>query len=278
MPEENVQYQVFEENKENPKHECQCHNAKAPTIEGLITGLVSQEVAAQFKTALEQAGKYADEVYSKAFDLFKKEVVTLEVGKAVAEAKNAANTESIKEIERKFHLNNLIETVEKIPREMTTIRTHIAEKRQTMRTVRQSLADAELAMKEAEASLLADIMAETNPATNKPMFSNDKARQAELMARKKIDGDYHYAMSNYNSVKEQADALEDDVYALDIRLKEAEMEFQGVCKVLGAITAEMNIYAQVCGFNVTYLAPSVGFSVGNAQSNDTDVENEKGAW
>ncbi len=273
MPGESIQYPEPQEQSEH-QHQCQCKNT--PTIiEGMITGIVSREVAAAFKNALEQAGKYADEVYSKAFDMFKKEVVAHEVGQAVADAKNAANAESIREIEHKFNMHNLIQTVSVLPSAMTATRNQIMEKRQTMRTVRQSLSDADLTVKEEEAALLADIIAEINPGTGKPMFSNDKARQAELMVRKKADPNYLSALSIYNAAKQQADFLEDDIYTLESKLKGAEAEFQGVCKVLGAVTAEMNIYAQICGFNETHLAPSVGFS---ESKESKDTENEKGAW
>lgn len=252
----------------NPQEtlECQCSNHTPPTIENLISDMVSREVAMQFKAALEQAGKYAEEVYREAFELFKKEVVAHEVKKAVVEAREAADMEAARKIERKFNLDNLIETVKSLPRVMGDIRSQIADKRQLQRNVRQALADAELTIKEAEASLLADITAEVNPATGKPMYSNDKARQAEMMARKKTDPDYLAAVENYNAVKQQFDTLDDEIFDLDTKLKEAEAEFQGACKVLGAIIAEMNIFAQTA---------KLGFNEIAAQENNNS---EKGAW
>lgn len=259
---------------------------KPITIEWLISNMVSREVAEKFDQKIETLTKVLDEVYQQAFEFFKKQVIAREVQAAVAEAREAANMEAAREIERKFNLDNLIETIKSLPREITGIREQIAEKRQAQRTVRQSMADAELAVKEAEASLLADITAETNPATGKPMYSNDKARQAELMARKKTDPDYLAAVANHNSVKEQVNTLEDEIFSLDTKLKEIEAEFQGACKVLGAVTAEMNIFAQICGNNVRTLTAvgfiendektcSMGYTVGTkSKENNT----EEGAW
>lgn len=262
---------------------------KPITIEWLIANMVSREVAEKFDQKMETLTKVLDDVYQQAFEFFKKQVIAQEVQAAVAEARKAADLEAAKEIQRKFNLDNLIEAVKSLPRVMGDIRSQIADKRQLQRNVRQALADAELVVKEAEASLLTDIIAEVNPATGKPMYSNDKARQAELMARKKTDPDYLAAASNLNAVKQQADTLDDEVFALDTKLKEAEAEFQGACKVLEAVTAEMNIFAAVCGNNVKTLAAEVGYTEikdgkGNSYSMGYTVgtkpkENtEEGAW
>lgn len=208
----------------------------------LISNLVRKEVASQ----LENLKKYFEEVCIEAFN-------------------QITNTFKIEELKSKLLL---------LPSKMASIREKISEERSGLRAARQMLADAELNVKETEAAIMADIIAEVNPSTGKPKFSNDKARQAELMARKKTDPDYLAAVERLNDIKSRVEAFEDEIYSLDSQLKELETEFMGTSKVLEAVTAEMNIYAQMIGNNVKNLPSLVEISTEEADQNNQ----EKGAW
>lgn len=274
--------------------------SKHLTINDLIALMVSAETVKQFKNAnsvIEEWLKQADEtiinhllkikeeasdIIAAQFDALKANEIAQAVKEAVAEAKAAANMETFNKIIAQYSRGEIISRIDDLVAENRNLRNSINSKRQTLRSVRQSLADAELALKEAEAGLLADIMAETIPGSDKPRFSNDKARQAELMARKKTDPDYLAAANQHKAVREQVEALEDEIYSLEADLKTTEMQFWAECRVLESLTAEMNILAAVVGAGGK--APvngscNCGGTKGTfpAKSQETKIQ-DKGVW
>jgi chromosome segregation ATPase len=216
-------------------------------LEQFFANLIKDETARQISDLKEEVS----DLIGAQFDGFKVEqvadAVKAAVETAVADGKRVANMDSFKEIQQRYDINTKYDDIYAMIDGMGELRKEILSKRQTLRSIRQSMADADLFMKEAEASLLADITAEVNESTNKPAFSNDKARQAELMARKREDENYLAFATQYRTAKEQAEALEDEISSLDSELKSAEMQFQAECKSLEAMTAEMNIYAAALG-------------------------------
>jgi hypothetical protein len=222
-----------------------------PTINDLIFQMVNGQVSSAVTEQMALLKERVSDVVAASLDAYKSDVmacaIAREVGTAVAEAKVAANMETLQKIQTQYNRAEAMSAIDNLVIENRVIRNNINSKRTTLRTVRQSLADVDLAVKEAEAALLADIMAETLSNSDKPKFSNDKARQAELMARKKVDADYLSAAQQYKAVREQVEALEDELSSLDAELKTAEMQFHAECKSLESMTAEMNIYAAALG-------------------------------
>lgn len=168
------------------------------------------------------------------------------------------NSPSLKELSCEINL---------LPAAIRLHREEVSKKRIAQRTLRQSLADAELALKEAEAALLSDITAEINPLTNKSAYSNDKARQAELMARKKTDPDYLAAANNYRAIMDQCNAIEDEILSLEAGLEQKRNELTSLAKQCELITAE------------TFLLQAIilhGGSQGSGNLNNN--QHEKGVW
>lgn len=93
----------------------------------------------------------------------------------------------------------------------------VKEQKAKVRQLRERYNEAEQVRAMIEADLMTDISAEVNHDTGKPMFSNDKARQAELMKRKGIDDDYHCAAKDVkeaeyvlNEAQDELDKLVDE--------------------------------------------------------------------
>ncbi len=147
----------------------------------------------------------------------------------------------------KFRPREIRVAINNLVTEAASLRRESLLKRQALRSARQTLADAEMALKETEVGLLADIMSETAPGSDKPRFSNDRARQAALLAKKKTDPDWLAAVSQYKAAREQAESLDDEVSSLEAELKTVEMRFWAECRVLESLTAEMNISAAALG-------------------------------
>lgn len=237
-------------------------------LEQFFANLITGEVGRQIGECMALTKEQLSDVIGTQLDALKagevadavKAAVEIAVSQAVADGKRAANMDSFKEVQKRYNvglkygdINELIDLIDET-------REKILSRRQTLRTVRQALADADLDLKEAEAGLLSDIMAEVNDSTGKPLFSNDKARQAELMVRKKEDANYYVIAQQYKVVRDQAEALEDEVSSLDSDLKSAEMQFHAECKSLEAMTAEMNIYAAALGAGASATIGSVSGS------------------
>lgn len=216
-------------------------------LEQFFANLITGEVTRQVNEQMALAKEVMSDLIGTQLDSLKAGEVADAVKAAVVDAKRAANTASFKEIQKRYDIGLKYTDIHGLLDNMESSRRQILSKRTTLRTVRQSLADADLTVKEAEANLLAEITGETLPGSEKPKFSNDKARQSELMARKKIDFGYTEAIRIHKVIRDQAEALEDEVSSLDSDLKTAEMQFHAECRTLEAMTAGMNIYAAALG-------------------------------
>jgi hypothetical protein len=278
-----------EQSKYVPEVKCEkCSDNHPFNSNDLIAEVIKTEVTRQITVFKEQVS----DVIGKQFDALKAGEVARAVKNAVAYAMIEAmkakadihkavvshNVEMAQKVYFKVReeINNLdypsvAEHLKTLPGEYGAKKEIILSKRIAARNLRQSLADADLAVKEAEANLLADITAETLPNSEKPRFSNDKLRQAELMNRKKIDPDYQAATENYRQIKEQCESLDDEIYALETEIKSIEMQFQGECRIADAITAQISVYAAALG---------VGEIVSecSAAQNEKVKNNEEGVW
>lgn len=220
-------------------------------LEQFFANLITGEVGRQIGECMTLVKEQLSDVIGTQLDALKAgevaDAVKAAVETAVADGKRVANMDSFKEVQQKYNIgrkhneiNELIECIEEIRGDILT-------QNKTLRTVRQSLYDAEFAMKEAETNLLADIAAEVIQGTDKAKFSNDKARQAELAARKKTDPDYLAAVEAYKNIKVQYEGVEDEISDLTILKKKYKAQFEAECRTLEAMTAEMNIYAAALG-------------------------------
>lgn len=275
------------------------------TINDLIAQMVTQEVAAKTMAALEliqtsmvdmgaqmeqgllKFKEQASDIIGAQISALKVDEVAKAVRDAVAEAKVAANMETLHKIRERFNTQETYSGICRSVTESESFRKDIYSKRQTLRTVRQSLSDADLYVKKAEASLLVDIMAETLPGSDKAKYSNDKARQAELMTRKRTGFDYLNAAHQYKTAREQMESLEDEISSLEVGLKTAELQFQAECRAMDSMTAEMNIYAAALGAGGKLPAMSTGPTTTVVQNHscqcnhgqESKIQNtDKGAW
>ncbi|KJR97992.1 MAG: hypothetical protein VR68_11880 [Peptococcaceae bacterium BRH_c4a] len=289
-----IKMEQFSPNEEYFRGELQ---EPSPTINDLIAAMVTQEVAAKTMAALEliqssmvdmgdkmdqgllKFKEQASDIIGTQISALKVDEVAKAVRDAVSEAKVAANMETLGEIGKRFNVNGTYKEIGNLIELTQRTKEDINSKRQTLRTVRQSLSDAELSVKEAEASLLADIMAETLPGSDKAKFSNDKARQAELMSMKRTDFDYLNATHQYKVVRDQMESLEDEISSLEVELKTLEMHFQTECKTLDSMTAEMNIYAAALGAGGKLPVYQVAVADSTpAKFPQETKNNNKGAW
>lgn len=87
----------------------------------------------------------------------------------------------------------------------------------------------------------ADIMAEINSEVNgqgKPVFSNEKAREAEFIRRAKVSPEYQQALAEYRSAE---DAFNEAKFTLD----QLYNEFSAQKSVLSALVAKINLLAGI---------------------------------
>jgi hypothetical protein len=112
----------------------------------------------------------------------------------------------------------------------------IFEQKKVARAARETCKDAEQERAAQEAILIADISAEPNPTTGKPMFSNAEARQAELLKRKRFTQDYLDAEFAAKRVEMELNQAQDK---LDMLFD----EYKSACFVAELVTAEVNLWA-----------------------------------
>lgn len=91
-----------------------------------------------------------------------------------------------------------------------------------------------------EADLAANIAAENNPNTLKPMFSNDKARQAELMRRKMASEGYRAAAATARTAEYRMNELQDGLEALQDKFKAYRYVVRLTAEELALFASEEN--------------------------------------
>ncbi|HHY27189.1 MAG TPA: hypothetical protein GX523_10700 [Desulfitobacterium dehalogenans] len=85
----------------------------------------------------------------------------------------------------------------------------------------------------AESMLMSIITAETNEA-GKPLYSNDKARQAELEIRKKMDWEYQQAWESYKAALDELDNAR-------FKLEQFQNEFKAYQVVGNMLAARLSL-------------------------------------
>jgi len=112
----------------------------------------------------------------------------------------------------------------------------IRAKKAELETARRILKEAQTALQELEAEMMAAIAAEVNPKTGKAAFSNAEARGAELIRRKAESKDYAAA---YGAVRR----AEEDVNALQFDLERLYDEFRAYRYVVDLTARELALLA-----------------------------------
>lgn len=166
-----------------------------------------------------------------------------ELSSLIAEKFKTETVRMVDNFIQRSQIKPLREKVYVIPKRIMVSREIIDKERQALRTTRQSLSDAEQSVKEAEASLMAEIAGGVDAVSGKLKFSNDKARGAELIKRKREDQDYLAAYQTYQGVKRQVEEAENELATYDTELKYLEYEFQAAVAQLKSVTAEIGFYA-----------------------------------
>jgi len=165
----------------------------------------------------------------------------------VADAVKIELTNNQNNFLQKYELDKLRNTITEAPTQIKAKKELIAQQHEQMRTARQSLADADQAVKEAEVALIAEIAGEVSVVTGKPVYSNDKARQNELIRRKKLDSDYSQKLTSCQQCRQEVENLEDVSVSHDIELKRMEQEFTANIAQMQSIIAEIQFCTAAIG-------------------------------
>lgn len=120
----------------------------------------------------------------------------------------------------------------------------ITKARENARTARDTYQQAEQIRAIAEADIMTDIAAETDPATGKLAFTNEKTRAAELLSRKAKDQAYLVAEAE---AKKARWAWENEQDELD----ELVTKNRNYLAVAGLISAELGLLASYKGLEAS---------------------------
>ena len=112
----------------------------------------------------------------------------------------------------------------------------IRAKKAELETARRILKEAQTALQELEAEMVAAIAAEVNPKTGKAAFSNAEARGAELIKRKAVSKEYAAALK-------AAMKAEEDVSILQFDLERLQDEFRAYRYVVDLTARELALLA-----------------------------------
>jgi len=112
----------------------------------------------------------------------------------------------------------------------------IAAQKAKVRRIRDAFREADLPRQMLELEMIDDIAAAINPQTGKPLFSNDKLRDAELKRRKA-------ASEEYQELQKQAKEAERDLSAAEDELEKLINKFNAYQHVSNFVAAEMNVVA-----------------------------------
>lgn len=139
-------------------------------------------------------------------------------------------------------LADLRDKLSSLPQEIHSGRKTINAQRTQMRNLIREIKDKEVLLKAAENTLLLMITAEVNGG-GKPVYSNDKARQAELSARKQTDHEYRTLDAQIRALRSQTDDLENQVAMAEADLEKLQNTFAAVTKQIGLVTQEVYLSA-----------------------------------
>ena len=127
----------------------------------------------------------------------------------------------------------------------------IQAQKRMIRVLRDAFKDADSARGVIEADLATDINAETDPATGKPKFSNEKARATELIRRKLANEEYMAANQQARQAAYALGEAEDEMEAL-------QDKYRSYRYVVRLVSAELELMAGDAGGEEVELAVTSG--------------------
>ena len=139
-------------------------------------------------------------------------------------------------------LADLRDKLSSLPQEIRISRKTINSQRSQLRNLIREIKDKEVLLKSTENTLLLMLTAETN-GNGKPVYSNDKARQAELSNRKQTDHEYKTLDAKVRALRDQVDDLENIVAMNEADLEKLQNTFTAVTKQTGLVTQEIYLSA-----------------------------------
>jgi chromosome segregation ATPase len=174
-------------------------------------------------------------------------MVIQEITRAIEDAVMRANTltihSAIYNLDQDYNFNDLRIQLDTLPSDIYNQRIKINSYRNQQRNLIKELKEKENTLKSLENDLLLVITAETNPDTGKPVYSNDKARQAELNNRKKTDPDYLAIDNQIRQIRAQNDDLENQIAMAEAELERLQNTFTAVTKKIELASREMALAA-----------------------------------
>ncbi len=172
-----------------------------------------------------------DQGYDAAGDLTKGEIMVsiaeMTESTIISEAVRAAIRDAARGMAREFGLDELQSRLLAFPAK-------IRQQKETVKAARDALIEAEQALREADAFLLVAITQEVN-GDGKPAFSNEKAREAELIRRRKIDAAYQQALRQHQAADAALRTAQADLEHLEDDFKAHRTALEAAGNLLRAI-------------------------------------------
>ena len=150
--------------------------------------------------------------------------------KAMNEARNKARNVA------QDILQNL--TTERYKEKLLTLPWKIESQKQKIREFRDAHAEKEQARALKEAEIVEIINAETNPDTGKPLYSNDKAREAAKLCRMGTDQEYQQLAREVKEAKMVMNEAQD-------QLEQLQDEFKSFQVLAEVVASEVALYAKI---------------------------------
>ena len=116
--------------------------------------------------------------------------------------------------------------------------------KENVREYRDYYQEAETLRALAEADIMTDIAAETDPATGKAIYTNEKTRAAELLSRKAKNADYRDAERSARETRRDWEEAQDELDALVTKNR-------NYLAVAGLISAELGLLAAYKGLEAS---------------------------
>jgi hypothetical protein len=121
----------------------------------------------------------------------------------------------------------------------------IADQKAAVRSAKKNFEDLDQERAVRELEIMSDITGDSDPSTGKARFSNDKARQAELAKRVKVDPEYQAALRQskdaemgLNQAQDELERLENKFRSCRYRAELAAAEF----RFWGGMEQEENLH------------------------------------
>jgi len=168
------------------------------------------------------------------------EIIKL-IEQAIFNANMTTITNIMNNLDQDYGIADLRDKLNTLPDDMYHHRKQINSYRSQLRNLHKEIKDKEAEIKSLENNMLLIITNETDPNTGKAVFSNEKARQAELANRKKTDPEYITLENQVRELRNQADELENQIAVAEADLEKLQNVFSAVLKQTSLACREMDL-------------------------------------